>query len=88
MVTRRARYTGEMSGRTGVSSRGEGTIVWFDPKTRCGFVKLDEDDREIFAQSERGVEVAFKEGDRVEYELRPWGNPPRAEAFIRPKRAT
>jgi cold shock protein len=76
---------------------GTGTIIWFDTKAGCGFVKPDDGGPDMFAHlpSNRGQirrlvpghRVSYDPGDRVSYELVSYGKPVKTEAVIRaPKR--
>ena len=53
-----------------------GTVVWFDPKACCGFIKPDEGGPDIFARilHKKGMAMTLAAGDRVSYV--------EAEAFI------
>jgi cold shock CspA family protein len=48
-----------------------GTVIWFDPKACCGFIKPDEGGPDIFARLVRkeGKTMTLAAGNRVSYEL-------------------
>jgi cold shock CspA family protein len=48
----------------------EGTIIWFDQKADCGFVKPDDGSADVFVRASIRMKFqVFEMGDRVEYEL-------------------
>jgi cold shock CspA family protein len=61
-----------------------GTVVWFDPKACCGFIKPDEGGPDIFARilRKKGLAVTLAAGDRVSYELVRSTKLAATEAFI------
>jgi cold shock CspA family protein len=50
-----------------------GTVIWFDPKKGCGFIKPDEGGPDIFARllPKKGTAMTLAAGNRVSYELVP-----------------
>jgi cold shock protein len=69
-----------------------GTIIWFDVKAGCGFVKPDDGGPDLFAHlpSNRrqirslvpGHRVSYDPGDPVSYDLVSHGEPVKTEAVI------
>ena len=61
-----------------------GTVIWFDRKACCGFIKPDEGGPDIFARilHKKGMAMALVAGNRVSYELVPSSKLVEAEAFI------
>jgi len=72
-------YAREME-ETGIVA---GTIVWFDVKKGCGFIRPDDGGRDVFARIPPGRKKEnFAPGQRVEYELVTFGGRAGSEALI------
>jgi cold shock CspA family protein len=61
-----------------------GTLIWFDPKARGGFIRPDEGGPDIFARllQKKGKAMTLAAGNRVRYELVPSAKLVEAAAFI------
>jgi cold shock CspA family protein len=61
-----------------------GTVIWFDSKACCGFIKPDEGGPDIFARLlyKKGLAMTLAAGNRVSYELVPSRRLAETEAFI------
>jgi len=68
--TRKLCYTGEVAKQSVVSKNSTGTVIWFDPKACCGFIKPDEGGPDIFARllRKKGMAMTLAAGNRVSYE--------------------
>jgi cold shock CspA family protein len=52
------------------SKIGTGTIIWFDQKSGCGFVKPDDGGSDLFVRtSAKPTAQACETGERIEYAL-------------------
>jgi cold shock CspA family protein len=73
-----------VAGQSAVSKNRRGTVIWFDPKACCGFIKPDEGGPDIFARilHKKGMAMTLAAGNRVSYELVPSSKLVEAEAFI------
>jgi cold shock CspA family protein len=70
--------------QSAVSKNRLGTVIWFDPKACCGFIKPDEGGPDIFARilHKKGMAMTLAAGNRVSYELVPSSKLVETEAFI------
>ncbi len=61
---------------------GEGTVIWFDDRAACGFIKPNEGGPDLFARTLVDG-VKFATGERVAYAFVAHDKQNRTEVFIR-----
>jgi cold shock CspA family protein len=60
-----------------------GTIIWFDVRKGCGFIKPDNGGRDVFARIPAGwKKKELVPGQRVKYEVVTFGDRAGSEALI------
>jgi cold shock CspA family protein len=75
---------GDVATQSAVPKNRIGTVLWFDPKACCGFIRPDEGGPDIFARllQKKGKAMTLAAGNRVRYELVPSTRLVETAAFI------